>query len=124
MPPGVEWADARDICPNESLVGRYIADGRRSFAKFSNLFRCRMIRKTRLCWVDTDMLRLRRPDSLARPMVFGRQLEASHSWTINNAVLTSAMNSAPWNDLAGRPVKRSSRPSLLRLRREACTTDR
>ena len=48
LPTGVEWADARDISPNESLVGRYVADGQRSYAKFSNLFRYRMIRKTGL----------------------------------------------------------------------------
>jgi hypothetical protein len=87
VPPGVEWADARTICPNETLVERYIANGQRSYAKFSNLFRYRMIRKTGLCWVDTDMLCLRPPDFLAHPIVFGRQLETSHSWSINNAVL-------------------------------------
>lgn len=87
VPPGVEWADARTICPNETLVDRYIANGQRSYAKFSNLFRYRMIRKTGLCWVDADMLCLRPPDFLAHPMVFGRQLEPAHSWSINNAVL-------------------------------------
>jgi hypothetical protein len=87
LPPGVEHADARAICPDETLVGRYVADGRPSFAKFTNLFRYRMIRKTGLCWVDTDMLCLRPPAFSANAMVFGRQLEASHSWSINNAVL-------------------------------------
>ncbi len=104
VPPGVEWADARDICPNESLVGRYIADGQRSFAKFSNLFRYRMIRKTGLCWVDTDMLCLRAPDFLASPMVFGRQLEPSHSWTINNAVLKLP----PRHPILGDLIKRAA----------------
>jgi hypothetical protein len=87
VPSGVELADARAICPNETLVGRYIANGRQSFAKFSNLFRYRMIRQTGLCWVDTDMLCLRRPDFSTSPIVFGRQMEASHSWSINNAML-------------------------------------
>lgn len=87
VPSGVEWADARTICPNETLVERYIANGQRSYAKFSNLFRYRMIRQTGLCWVDADMLCLRPPDFLAHPMVFGRQLEPAHSWSINNAVL-------------------------------------
>ena len=87
VPSGVELADARSICANETLVGRYIADGRQSFAKFSNLFRYRMIRQTGLCWVDTDMLCLRRPDFSTSPIVFGRQLEPSHGWTINSAVL-------------------------------------
>lgn len=87
LPPGVELVDARTICRDETLVGRYIADGQRSFAKFANLFRYRMIRKTGLCWVDTDILCLRRPDFSSSPMVFGRQLEPSHSWSINNAVL-------------------------------------
>ncbi len=87
VPRGVEWVDARTICPNETLVGRYIAEGQRSLAKFSNLFRYRMIRQTGLCWVDTDMLCLRRPDFSSSSIVFGLQLAPSHSWTINNAVL-------------------------------------
>ena len=87
LPPGVELVDARTICRDETLVGRYIAEGQRSFAKFANLFRYRMIRQTGLCWVDTDILCLRRPDFSSSPMVFGRQLEPSHSWSINNAVL-------------------------------------
>jgi hypothetical protein len=87
VPSGVELADARAICPNETLVGRYIADGKSSLAKFSDLFRYRMIWQTGLCWVDTDMLCLRRPDFSSSPVVFGRQLESSHSWSINCAVL-------------------------------------
>jgi len=87
LPPGVELVDARTICRDETLVGWYIADGQRSFAKFANLFRYRMIRQTGLCWVDTDILCLRRPDFSSSPMVFGRQLEPSHCWSINNAVL-------------------------------------
>jgi hypothetical protein len=87
LPPGVERADARRICPDRSLSTRYIADGRPSFAAFSDLFRYRLVRATGCCWVDADILCLRRPDFSRMPIVFGRQFEPSHSWSINTAVL-------------------------------------
>jgi hypothetical protein len=87
LPPGVERADARRICADRSLSTQYIADGRPSFAMFSDLFRYRLVRETGCCWVDADILCLRRPDFSAEPIVFGRQFEPSHPWSINTAVL-------------------------------------
>ena len=55
-PPGVDLADARQICPDPSLLGRYIAAGKPSIAKFADMFRYKLIRDTGCCWVDTDML--------------------------------------------------------------------
>lgn len=87
VPDGVEIADARSICRDETLVGRYIADGRVSDAKFSNLFRYEMIQQTGSCWVDTDIICLRKPDFSNEAFVFGRQLDPSDASSINNAVL-------------------------------------
>jgi hypothetical protein len=86
-PPGVEVADAREIEPDASLVGRYIALGQVSFSKFSNLFRYRMIRRTGLCWVDADILCLSAPDFRQGEIVFGRQAPDAHPGSIGSAVL-------------------------------------
>src|SRR5579862_9951210 len=56
VPSGVEVADARLICPDQSLLRRYLAGGRPSLAKFADLFRYLMIRETGCCWVDTDII--------------------------------------------------------------------
>lgn len=87
VPDGVELADARAICRDETLVNRYIADGRVSYAKFSNFFRYEMIRQTGTCWIDSDIICLRKPDFSKDPFVFGRQLEPADLSSINNAVL-------------------------------------
>jgi hypothetical protein len=87
LPPGIELVDAREICADESLVGRYVADNEAEPAKFSNLFRYLLLRKTDICWVDSDHLCLRQPDFQNAAFVFGRQFPAEHSWSINNAVL-------------------------------------
>jgi hypothetical protein len=86
-PRGVEWADARRICPDESLRRRYIVDGKPSIAAFADMFRYRMIRQTGRCWVDSDILCLREPDFAREPIVFGRQSEVRGESVINNAVL-------------------------------------
>ena len=46
-----------------------------------------MIQQTGLCWVDTDIICLRKPDFAGDPIVFGRQSEAYGRSLINNAVL-------------------------------------
>jgi hypothetical protein len=86
-PPGVELADAREICPDETLLDRYIVGGRPSIAMFADMFRYRLIGKLGCCWVDTDLVCLRRPDFAEDEIVFGRQAEANGKALINNAVL-------------------------------------
>jgi hypothetical protein len=76
LPPGVELADAREICPDETLVGRYFSRGKPSLAAFSDLFRYRMVRETGRCWVDCDFVCLARPDIAGDAIVFGRQSDA------------------------------------------------
>lgn len=86
-PRSIEVADARAICPDPSLMGRYLAGGKPSLAKFADLFRYLMIRQTGRCWVDADLVCLRRPDFGGEAIVFGRQPEAFGRALINNAVL-------------------------------------
>lgn len=87
VPSGIELADAREICADESLVGRYIADGKAEPAKFANLFRYLLLQKTGVCWVDCDFLCLGRPNFQNDAFVFGRQFAKEHHHSINNAVL-------------------------------------
>ena len=87
VPPGVRLADAREICPDETLVARYFADGKPSIATFADMFRYRMIRETGLCWVDTDLVCLKRPGFAREPYVYGRQADAVSTLLVNNAVL-------------------------------------
>jgi hypothetical protein len=87
VPFGIDLADARDICPDPSLVGRYIADGKVEFSKFSNLFRYLLIQRTGRCWVDSDFLCLTRPQFQNDEMVFGYQEAKEHPGAINGAVL-------------------------------------
>src|SRR5208283_2372597 len=70
VPPGVRLEDARSICPDESQVRRYIVDGKPSIATFADMFRYRMIRETGRCWVDTDLVCLRRPVFVGDAYVF------------------------------------------------------
>ena len=87
LPRGARWADARLICPDQSLISRYLAGGKPSLAKFADMFRYKLIRDTGCCWVDTDVFCLRAPDLSGESIIFGRQPEAHGQSLINNAVL-------------------------------------
>jgi hypothetical protein len=87
VPPGVRLKDARLICPDESLVRRYIANREPSIATFADMFRYVMIRKTGCCWVDADIVCLRYPSFTVEPYVYCRQADAVSTLLINNAVL-------------------------------------
>ena len=86
-PRGVVVADARQICPDESLLSRYLTAGKPSLAKFADMFRYRLIRETGCCWVDTDIICLQKPDFSRDAIVFGRQSNPYGEVLINNAVL-------------------------------------
>jgi len=101
-PRGVELADARRICPDPSLLGRYIAKGRPSIATFADMFRYKMIRETGCCWVDSDILCLRKPDFAQEAIVFGRQSEFRGQSVINNAVLKLPPADLTLNELIGK----------------------
>ncbi len=87
VPPAVRLEDARSICPDESFVRRYIAEGTPSIATFADMFRYRMIRDTGCCWVDTDFVCLTRPKFISEPYVFCCQADAVSTLLVNNAVL-------------------------------------
>jgi hypothetical protein len=87
LPPGVRRADARTICPDESLTHRFIANGKPSLATFADMFRYRMMQQTGCCWIDTDMLCLSRPPFTNDGFVFCRQADAVGTSLVNNAVL-------------------------------------
>ena len=87
LPSGVLFADARSICPDESLTRRFIANAKPSIATFADMFRYHMIEKTGCCWVDTDILCLERPAFRDQEFVFCRQADAVGTSLINNAVL-------------------------------------
>ena len=87
LPPGVRLADARAICPDESLTRRFIANGKPSIATFADMFRYRMIEKAGCCWVDTDILCLSKPAFENDGFVFCRQADAVGTSLVNNAVL-------------------------------------
>jgi hypothetical protein len=102
LPPGVERADARVICPDMSLIGRYKVGGKPSLAMFADMFRYKLIRDTGDCWVDSDIICLRQPDFLQEPIVYGRQAEAKGKALINNAVLKLPSDHALLLDLIAR----------------------
>src|SRR5271166_7096454 len=87
VPPGVRLMDARKICPDETLVWHYLADGKPSIATFADMFRYLMIRETALCWVDTDLVCLKRPGFAKEAYIYGRQADAVSTLLVNNAVL-------------------------------------
>jgi hypothetical protein len=87
VPSGVHLEDARLVCPDESLVRRYIVNGKPSIAAFSDMFRYRMIQKTGCCWVDADIICLTDPSFAAEAYVFCRQADAVSTLLVNNAVL-------------------------------------
>ena len=86
-PDGVEIVDARSICEDVSLLHRYIVGGHPSLATFSDRFRYSLIRRTGFCWVDADIICLRKVDFADASVVWGRQPEAHGKALINNAVL-------------------------------------
>lgn len=98
-PVGVERADARLVCPDATLVGRYIAAGKPSIATFADMFRYRMIRETGCCWVDSDMLCLSAPDFAGEPIVFARQSPFRGEAVVNNAVLKLPPDDPALNEL-------------------------
>ena len=79
--------DARTISPDETLISRYLANGKPSIAAFADMFRYRMIRETGACWVDTDLICLKTPDFSGDAYVYGRQADAVSALLVNNAVL-------------------------------------
>ncbi len=87
LPAGVGLADARDICPDPSVIERYRVEDKPSIATFADMFRYRMIRDTGRCWVDADLICLKRPDFLSEPFIFARQADAVSEELVNNAVL-------------------------------------
>jgi hypothetical protein len=87
LPPGIRLEDAREICPDESLIRRYIANGKPSIATFADMFRYRMIRDVGHCWVDTDILCLKKPEFGGDGVIFCRQADAVGTSLVNNAVL-------------------------------------
>ena len=101
-PEGVERAEARLVCPDETLVGRYIAAGRPSIATFADMFRYRMIRETGCCWVDSDMLCLCAPDFAGEPIVFARQSPYRGEAVVNNAVLKLPPDDPTLNELVAK----------------------
>ncbi len=87
VPSGVRLDDARLICPDETLVRRYVVNGKPSIATFADMFRYRMIRETGSCWVDTDLVCLTKPWFAGRPYICCRQADAVSTLLVNNAVL-------------------------------------
>jgi hypothetical protein len=87
LPPGVRLEDARAICPDQSLTRRFIANGKPSIATFADLFRYLMIRDRGYCWVDTDILCLRKPAFGGDGAIFCLQADAVGTSLVNNAVL-------------------------------------
>ena len=87
VPRGVRLEDARAICPDETFVSRFIANGKPSIATFADMFRYRMIQETGCCWVDTDIVCLKRPPFANDDFIFCRQADAVGTGLINNAVL-------------------------------------
>jgi hypothetical protein len=102
VPEGVKVRDARRIVADESLIERYLVHGSASFSKFSNYFRYRLLQKTGACWVDGDILCLRRPDFTQSPLVFGYQFRNDGPWALNGAVLKLPRNHPMLADLAER----------------------
>ncbi len=87
LPPGARLEDARAILADETLIRRFIANGKPSIATFADMFRYRMIQKTGFCWVDADILCLRKPAFRDDGFVFCRQADAVGQSLVNNAVL-------------------------------------
>lgn len=87
VPDGVSLRDAREIVNAPELMSRFLVDEKPSPSKFSNYFRYVMIQKTGLCWVDCDILALRKVDFSTEPSLFARQTETGGRKQFNGAVL-------------------------------------
>jgi hypothetical protein len=85
-PVGVALRDAREICPDPGLIGRYRVAGRTSLATFADRFRYDLLARADVCWVDADIVALR-PQRVDGARIWGRQPEAKGKALINNAVL-------------------------------------
>jgi hypothetical protein len=83
----VRLEDAREICTDESLTRRFFANRKPSIATFADMFRYRMIRDKGYCWVDTDVLCLKKPAFGGDGGIFCRQADAVGTSLVNNAVL-------------------------------------
>ena len=101
-PSGVEVADARSICPDESLLHRYLSAGKPSVATFSDRFRYNMIRQTGCCWVDADIICLTKPDFGPDEIILGRQKEAHGKALINNAIMRLPSDHAVLVEMLGK----------------------
>jgi hypothetical protein len=86
-PKGIEIRDAREICADPALTERYLVEGKRSLATFSDRFRYEMMLRVDHCWVDADIVCLRLDPAFEAALVWGRQPEALGKALINNAVL-------------------------------------
>jgi hypothetical protein len=86
VPAGLKLLDAREIIADAGMLHRYLVKGQPSISKFSNYFRYRMIRQTGACWVDSDILCLRKPDFSRSPVLFGVQIEHDGVPQFNGAV--------------------------------------
>jgi hypothetical protein len=88
LPGGVQRADARRIVPDETLLDRYKVGGRASASIFSDYFRYMAISRTGSCWVDSDVICLRRHAYGRNALVFGYQgRKKDGPWALNGAVL-------------------------------------
>jgi hypothetical protein len=87
LPRGVQRVDARQICPDQSLLSRYLAGRKPSLASFADMFRYKLLHTVDCCWVDADVFCLKKPALSGASIIFGRQPEAHGQALINNAVL-------------------------------------
>lgn len=58
LPSGIVQGDANEIV-DESYIDRFITDGRRNIAQFSDYFRYKMFLKKQMCWIDSDVMMLK-----------------------------------------------------------------
>lgn len=58
LPSGIVQGDANEIV-DESYIDRFITDGRRNVAQFSDYFRYKMFLKKQMCWIDSDVMMLK-----------------------------------------------------------------
>jgi hypothetical protein len=58
VPPQIIQRNANDIV-DRSYVDRFITDGKRNIAAFSDYFRYQMFKKENICWIDADVFMLK-----------------------------------------------------------------
>lgn len=86
LPDGVEWRDAAQILPAESLT---FYKGKGTVAVFSDRFRLELLRRGLGLWADADVFALK-PLVLDTPYLFGFERgprPGEKSGSVNNAVL-------------------------------------